>query len=161
MNARYLMTLLAGVAIGAIGLQGLHAQGAKLKAYSVSESEVIDASALAAYLTAARKASAAAHGRSLRTSAGRVVQIEGAAPKSVGIVEWDSLDDAVASTSQKPGRILHPCVIRQSRSHRGSSSKPRSSSWQARLPNQAASSFAKAGFTEPTTNENRARFHAP
>jgi energy-converting hydrogenase Eha subunit G len=33
----YTMALLAGVAIGAIALQGLHAQGAKLKAYSISE----------------------------------------------------------------------------------------------------------------------------
>ena len=108
MNARYLMTLLAGVAIGAIAVQGLHAQGAKLKAYSVSESEVLDATALAAYLTAARKASAAAHGRSLRTSAGRVVQIEGAAPKSVGIVEWDSLDEAVAFYKSKAWADLAP-----------------------------------------------------
>src|SRR6476469_6384823 len=60
---RYLMTLLAGVAIGAIALQGLHAQGAKQKAYAVSEIEVLDASALAAYLPGARKAIQAAHGR--------------------------------------------------------------------------------------------------
>ena len=74
MNARYLMTLLAGVAIGAIGLQGLHAQGAKQKAYSVNEFEILDKSAQAAYLAAARKAVEAAHGRPLRTSNGRVVQ---------------------------------------------------------------------------------------
>jgi uncharacterized protein (DUF1330 family) len=96
------MTLLAGIAIGAIGLQGLHAQGAKLKAYSVSQSEVLDASALAAYLPAARKAIEAAHGRTLHTAGGRVVQVEGGpAPKSVGIVEWDSLDDAVAFYKSK------------------------------------------------------------
>ena len=66
--------LLAGVAIGAIGLQGLHAQGAKQKAYSVNEFEILDKSAQAAYLPAARKAVEAAHGRPLRTSNGRVVQ---------------------------------------------------------------------------------------
>jgi Domain of unknown function (DUF1330) len=76
---RYLMTLLAGVAIGAIALQGLHAQGAKQKAYTVSEIEVLDASALAGYLPAVRKATEAAHGRPLRTG-GRVVQIEGGLP---------------------------------------------------------------------------------
>jgi len=108
MNARYLMTLLAGVAIGAIAVQGLHAQGAKLKAYSVSESEVLDATAQAAYLAAARKAQAA-HGRTLRTAAGRVVQIEGGPPpKSVGIVEWDSLDDAVAFYKSKAWADLAP-----------------------------------------------------
>jgi uncharacterized protein (DUF1330 family) len=106
---RYLMTLLAGVAIGAIALQSLHAQGAKLKAYTVSESDVLDASALAAYLPVARKAIEAAHARSLRTSAGRVVQIEGApAPKSVAITEWDSLDDAVAFYKSKAWTDLAP-----------------------------------------------------
>ena len=95
------MTLLAGIAIGAVALQGLHAQGAKQKAYSVAEVEVLDPSALAAYLPAARKASEAAHGRSLRTG-GRVIEIEGGpAPKRVGITEWDSVDDAVAFYKSK------------------------------------------------------------
>jgi uncharacterized protein (DUF1330 family) len=106
---RFAMAMLAGVAIGAIAVQGIHAQGAKLKAYSVGESEVIDAAALAAYLPAARKAIDAAHGRPLRTAAGRVVQIEGGpAPKSVGIVEWDSLDEAVAFYKSKAWGDLAP-----------------------------------------------------
>jgi uncharacterized protein (DUF1330 family) len=101
--------LLAGVAIGAIAVQGLHAQGAKLKAYSISELEILDASAQAAYLPAARKAIEAAHGHALRTAAGRVVQIEGApAPKSVGIVEWDSLDEAVTFYKSKAWTDLAP-----------------------------------------------------
>jgi uncharacterized protein (DUF1330 family) len=109
MNARYLMALLAGVAIGAIGLQGLHAQGAKQKAYTVSEIEVLDPSALAAYLPAARNAIKAAHGRTLGTAGGRVVQIEGGqAPKWVGITEWDSLDDAVAFYKSKAWTELAP-----------------------------------------------------
>jgi len=96
-NYRTMMVLLAGVAIGAIALQGLHAQGAKLKAYSISESQILDPEAQAAYLPAARKLIEAAHGRALRTAAGRVVQIEGGSPpKSVAIVEWDSVDDALA-----------------------------------------------------------------
>jgi uncharacterized protein (DUF1330 family) len=103
------MVLLAGVAIGAIAVQGLHAQGAKLKAYAVSESEILDASAQAAYLTVARKALEAANGRSLRTAAGRVVQIEGAPPpKSVGIIEWNSVDEAVAFYKSKAWTDLAP-----------------------------------------------------
>jgi uncharacterized protein (DUF1330 family) len=40
---------------------------------------------------------------------GRVVQIEGApAPKSIGIVEWDSLDDAVAFYKSKAYTDLAP-----------------------------------------------------
>jgi uncharacterized protein (DUF1330 family) len=105
----YTMALLAGVAIGAIALQGLHAQGAKLKAYSISEAEILDPSFQTAYLPAARKAIEAAHGRALRTAAGRVVQIEGGQPpKSAGIVEWDSLDDAVAFYKSKAWTDLAP-----------------------------------------------------
>jgi uncharacterized protein (DUF1330 family) len=107
-NFKIAMVLLAGVAIGAVAVEGLHAQ-AKLKAYSVGESEVLDASALAAYLPAARKAVAAAHGRPLLTTAGRVVQIEGApAPNSIAIVEWDSVDDAVAFYKSKAWTDLAP-----------------------------------------------------
>ena len=105
----YAIALLAGVAIGAIALQGLHAQGAKLKAYSVGEIEILDPAAQAAYLPAARKAIEAAHGRALRTAAGRVVQIDGGSPpKSAAIVEWDSLDDAVAFYKSKAWTDLAP-----------------------------------------------------
>jgi uncharacterized protein (DUF1330 family) len=103
------MVLLAGVAIGAIVVPGLYAQGPKLKAYSVAELEILDASAQAVYLPAARKAIEAAHGHALRTAAGRVVQIEGgSAPKNVGIVEWDSLDEAVAFYKSKAWTDLAP-----------------------------------------------------
>ena len=47
-NFRIAMVLFAGVAIGAIAVEGLHAQGAKLKAYVVAESDVLDAKAQAA-----------------------------------------------------------------------------------------------------------------
>ena len=51
----------------------------------------------------------AAHGRPLLTSDGRVVEIEGGpAPKSVAIVEWDSLDDAVAFYKSKAWADLAP-----------------------------------------------------
>jgi uncharacterized protein (DUF1330 family) len=100
-NYRTIVVLLAGVAIGAIALEGLHAQGAK-KAYAIAEIEILDPAAQAAYLPAARKAIEAAHGRTLRTVGGRVVQIEGGSPpKSVAIVEWDSVDDALAFYKSK------------------------------------------------------------
>jgi uncharacterized protein (DUF1330 family) len=106
---RTIMVLLAGVAIGAIALQGLHAQGAKLKAYSIGETEILDPAAQAAYLPAVRKGIEAAHGRALRTAAGRVVQIEGGSPpKSAAIVEWDSVDDAVAFYKSKAWTDLAP-----------------------------------------------------
>ena len=51
-NYKITMVLLAGVAIGAIAVQSLHAQGAKLKAYAIAEFEPLDASAQAASLPA-------------------------------------------------------------------------------------------------------------
>jgi uncharacterized protein (DUF1330 family) len=108
-NFRIAMAMLAGAAIGAVAVQGLRAEGAKLKAYTIAENEILNASAQAAYLASARKAVEAAHGRPLRTTAGRVVQIEGApAPKSIAIVEWDSLDDAVAFYKSKAWTDLAP-----------------------------------------------------
>jgi len=109
MKVQYSMTLLAGIAIGAVAFQGLHAQGAKQKAYSISELEILDASAHAAYVPVARKALEAAHGRSLRTTTGRIDQIDGApAPKNVALVEWDSVDDALAFYKSKAWTDLAP-----------------------------------------------------
>jgi uncharacterized protein (DUF1330 family) len=99
--------MIAGAALGGAAIQGLHAQ-AKLKAYSVSELDVFNAEAQKAYVVGARKAIEGAHGRSLRTL-GRVEHIEGAAaPKNVAIVEWDSLDDAVAFYKSKAWTDMQP-----------------------------------------------------
>ena len=108
-NYKIAMVLLAGVAIGAIAVQSLHAQGAKLKAYAIAEFEPLDASAQAVSLPAARKVIEAANGHSLRTTAGRVVQIEGGpAPKSVGITEWGSVDEALAFYKSQAWADLAP-----------------------------------------------------
>jgi len=107
-KSKIVLAAVAGAALGAAATQGLHAQ-AKLKAYSVSELDIIDVNAQQAYLPPVRKAIEGAHGRALRTAAGRVVQIEGGPPpKSVAIVEWDSLDDAVAFYKSKAWKDLAP-----------------------------------------------------
>jgi uncharacterized protein (DUF1330 family) len=103
------LSLLAGVAIGAIAMQGLHAQGAKLKAWSVGEIEPVAGGTVSAtYLKAARDAIANAHGTPLRTLNGRVVSIEGKAPPKVAIVEWASVDDALAFYKSKAWTDLAP-----------------------------------------------------
>ena len=110
MNTKFKIALavIAGAGLGAAAMQGLHAQ-AKPKAYSVSELDVSDMEAQKAYLPVARTAIEGAHGRALRTAAGRVEHIEGAvAPKSVAIVEWDSLGDAQAFYKSKAWTDLAP-----------------------------------------------------
>ena len=106
-KSKIVLAAVAGAALGATAIQGLHAQ-AKLKAYSVGEVEVIGALP-PDYLPAVRKAIEAAHGHALRTLNGRVVSIEGApAPKNAAIVEWDSVDDAVAFYKSKAWTDLAP-----------------------------------------------------
>ena len=95
-NFKIALAVVAGAALGAAATQGLHAQN-KLKAYSVAEVETLDAAGQAAYVPAVRKEIDSAHGHSLRTIGGRVVPVEGAPPPPhAALVEWDSVDDAVA-----------------------------------------------------------------
>ena len=112
--------MIAGAALGGAAIEGLHAQ-AKLKAYSVGEIEVTDASAQPGYLPAVRNAIEKAHGRTLRTLNGRVVSIEGGAPpKNVAIIgsgtvwrtQWRFI-------SQKPGQTWRPSVTNRKRRYGG------------------------------------------
>jgi uncharacterized protein (DUF1330 family) len=105
----YTMSLLAGVAIGTIALQGLHAQ-AKLKAYSIGEIiPIAGATVSPSYLAAARKALADGGGRSMGTLKGRVFHAEGESPPvSVAMTEWDSADAARAFFQSKAWKDLTP-----------------------------------------------------
>jgi uncharacterized protein (DUF1330 family) len=98
MKTRYTVALsvVAGAALGAAAVQGLHAQ-VKPKAYTVSESETLDVTAVAPFVSAIEDAQSAAGGHTLHTRGGRVVTLDAqAAPKRVAIVEWDSLEQAQA-----------------------------------------------------------------
>jgi uncharacterized protein (DUF1330 family) len=110
MKTRYAVALsmIAGAALGGAAIQGLHAQ-AKLKAYSIAEVEVTNASAQPGYLPDVRKAIEQSHGRSLRTLNGRIVSVEGGTPpKNLALVEWDSVDDALAFYKSKAWTDLAP-----------------------------------------------------
>ena len=108
-NVKIALALVAGAALGAATIQGLHAQ-AKPKAYAVTETEALDAAAAKAYAPLVEAAQKAAGGaRSLRTAGGRVVAVEGAAaPKRVAITEWDSLEQAQAFYNSKAIKDLAP-----------------------------------------------------
>jgi uncharacterized protein (DUF1330 family) len=109
MKTRYTVALsmLAGIAIGAVAIQGLHAQ-AKPKAYVISETEVLDAAALAAYSPLIRAATDAAGGRRLSPPGGTIVAFAGEPPKRVGIQEWDSLEKAQAFRNSAAYKDLAP-----------------------------------------------------
>jgi len=91
-NYKVAVALLAGVALGALAVQGLHAQ-AKPPLYSVAEIDVSNLDAyLKEYVPLAQAALKAGGGRIL--AAGQnITAIEGTPPKSrVAIVEWQSIE---------------------------------------------------------------------
>jgi uncharacterized protein (DUF1330 family) len=94
-NYRIALAVLAGAALGAAAVQGLHAQ-AKPKAYIITESELIDAGALAVYQPKAQAAVKAAGGTPGVIASGRVVAAIGDPPKRIGASEWPSAEQAQA-----------------------------------------------------------------
>jgi uncharacterized protein (DUF1330 family) len=110
MKTRYTVTfsMLAGIAIGAVAIQGLHAQ-AKPKAYTVTELETIDAKAAADFAKRVQAEQTNAGGRNFRTGGGKVIGMEGPPPpQRVAITEWDSLEKAEAFFKSKTWADLAP-----------------------------------------------------
>ena len=106
-KSKVVLSVLAGAALGAAAVQGIHAQ-AKPKAYIITDIEVLDTAANAAFTPLIQASQKAAGGRSLRTAGGKIVAFVGEAPKSVGITEWDSLDAAVAWRNGQAWKDLSP-----------------------------------------------------
>jgi uncharacterized protein (DUF1330 family) len=109
MNTKFkiVLAVAAGAAFGAAAVQGLHAQ-AKPKAYIVTDIEVLDTAANAAFTPLIRASQQAGGGRNLGTAGGKIVAFVGEAPKSVGITEWDSLDALVAWRNSNAWKELSP-----------------------------------------------------
>jgi uncharacterized protein (DUF1330 family) len=120
MNAKFKLALAAvtGAAVGAAAVHGLHAQ-AKPKAYSVTEIEVIDDAAEAAYARQIVAEVAFAGGKPINNAGGKIVAVVGEAPKRVAITEWNTLDQLqkfYASSDWKrlaPQRDKAQKIIRQ------------------------------------------------
>jgi uncharacterized protein (DUF1330 family) len=89
------LSMLAGIAVGAVAIQGLHAQSTP-KAYVVTEIEVINQEAQNAYLPKVGEVIKSTGGTYLARG-GKIVALEGEAPKRMTIVVYDSLEKAQAS----------------------------------------------------------------
>jgi uncharacterized protein (DUF1330 family) len=109
MNTKYKIALavLAGAALGAAAVEGLHAQ-AKPKAYIITESEVLDAASLAEYAPKAQAAAKAAGGVPGVVASGKIVALIGDAPKRFGVSEWASLEKAQAYYNSAERKELTP-----------------------------------------------------
>ena len=94
-NFKLAIALVGGIAIGGAAIQGLHAQ-ATPKAYVVTEIEVLDQEAQKAYLPKVGEVIKSTGGAYLARG-GKIVGLEGEAPKRVTIVVYDSLEKAQAS----------------------------------------------------------------
>jgi uncharacterized protein (DUF1330 family) len=94
-NYKVAIALVVGAAIGGAAIQGLHAQSTP-KAYVVTEIEVIDQEAQAAYLPKVGEVIKSTGGTYLARG-GKIVALEGEAPKRMTIVVYDSLEKAQAS----------------------------------------------------------------
>jgi uncharacterized protein (DUF1330 family) len=111
MKTRYTVALsmIAGVALGGAAMQGVHAQLAAKKAYTVTELETIDEKAAADLAKRIWVLQTEAGGRNFRTGGGKVVGMEGPPPpKRVAITEWDTLEKAEAFFKSKAFNDLAP-----------------------------------------------------
>jgi uncharacterized protein (DUF1330 family) len=108
-TSKTVLAIAVSAALGGVTVHGLHAQG-KAKAYSITETEVIDAAAQQAYTPLVQAAQKAAPGnaRNFQTAGGRVIALEGTAPKRVAITEWDSAEQAQAFYNSKAFKDLEP-----------------------------------------------------
>jgi uncharacterized protein (DUF1330 family) len=100
--------MLAGAALGAAAVQGLHAQ-AKPKAYLITETQVLDRETLATYLP--KVVEAARHQGGRITFIGpseKIVSVVGDPPKRIGISEWESLEKAEAWLKSAERQALAP-----------------------------------------------------
>jgi len=101
------LAMAAGAALGAAAVESLHAQ-ARMKAYAVTEFEVLDATANTAYVTPFLAAVRAAGGRGLGTGGQNVVAFVGNAPQHVAIQEYDSLEQVQAFFNSAAYKNLAP-----------------------------------------------------
>jgi uncharacterized protein (DUF1330 family) len=98
------IAMLAGVAVGAIGVQGLHAQ-ATPKAYVITEVTVVDQAAQDAYIPKVGEVIKSTGGTYLARG-GKLVAFEGEVPKRVTLVVYDSLEKAQASRASASWKAL-------------------------------------------------------
>ena len=103
--AKLTLTLLAGFALGAGAIHGLHAQGQKKPAYVIAEVEVTDPPAYQAYL---KKAVESLKSYGAHLIAGAKPEVKEGAPSqgNIVIVVFDSLADAEKWYSTPPDKDL-------------------------------------------------------
>ena len=108
MKTRYTATLamLAGFGLGAVAIQGLHAQ-AKTPAYIVTEVQIIDEAAFKEFAPKTDATMAPFGGKRL-VRGGKIIPLEGDAPKRLVITMFDSAEKAQAWRNSPGWKALLP-----------------------------------------------------
>ena len=108
MKIQYTVTLsvLAGVALGAVAIQGLHAQ-AKPMGYVVTEATVLDETAFKEF-SSKTQATVDPFGGKRLVRGGKVTALEGEAPKRVIITAFESTEKAQAWRNSAAWKELLP-----------------------------------------------------
>lgn len=100
------LSLLAGIVLGAAAIQGLHAQ-TKPPAYILTEFEILDQTALkefSAKITEVTKTTGAKY----LVRRGRILPLEGEAPKFFTVQVFANVDEAMAFRNSKAWKDLTP-----------------------------------------------------
>jgi uncharacterized protein (DUF1330 family) len=100
------VSMFIGAAIGAAAMGGVNAQVSKSKVYFISESEVLDRGAVAAYEAKLAPVIKAAGGN--LTLGDKITPVLGDAPKRVGVTEFESAEKAQAWINSSERKALAP-----------------------------------------------------
>jgi uncharacterized protein (DUF1330 family) len=100
------VAVLAGFAVGAAVVQGVHAQ-AKPPAYTIAEIAVTDPATFQKDAEGSRDGILAAGGRFV-VRGGKTFVINGAPPKPIVVIQWDSLEKAQAYFESEAYKQLIP-----------------------------------------------------
>ena len=122
---KFALAIVVGAALGGAAVHGLHAQG-KPKAYSITETEVIDRAAQQVYTPLVQTAQKAAPGnaRNFQTSGGRVIELEEPRPSALPSRNGTAPSKRKRSMAQRRSRTLSRSAARRSRQSGDTSSKP-------------------------------------
>ena len=109
MKIQYTVTfaMLAGIGLGAVAVQGLHAQ-AKPPAYVINEIEIIDEAAFKEFMPKVEESVKAAGGKILTRGSGQIIPLDGQAPKHVNMQVYESMEKAQASRASAAWKDLTP-----------------------------------------------------
>jgi len=100
------LAMLAGFGLGAVAVHGLHAQ-ARPPAYTIAEIEVTDPAGYQKYMEGTTTGIPAAGGRFI-VRGGKSFVLNGAPPKRIAVIQWESLEKAQAFFDSEAYKQLIP-----------------------------------------------------